>query len=148
MGYTHYWTQTRDFTLEEMGDIAASAWRIIAEADCDVCGPHGDEGTPPMLTKTTVSLNGRDEHAHETFHFEATRQEPYAGGEPGWSCCKTACKPYDVVVTACLTFLSVDYGFEVSSDGEVEDWEAGVALAEQALGRKFANPMIVNALVA
>jgi hypothetical protein len=28
----------------------------------------------------------------------------------------------------------------------MEDWEAGVALAEAALGRQFANPLIVEQL--
>jgi hypothetical protein len=49
-------------------------------------------------------------------------------------------------VVACLTFLSRDYGFEVSSDGDVADWEAGVKLAEDALARDFANPLIIKEL--
>lgn len=141
MGYTHYWTQTRDFTPEEMGDIAASVRRIITEAPCDIVGWDGEEDTPPDLTKERIAFNGRGENQHETFGFIAMR----AGD--GWVCCKTARKPYDVVVTACLTLLQANYGFEVSSDGDVEDWEAGVKLAEQALGKQFANPLIVEELI-
>jgi hypothetical protein len=51
-------------------------------------------------------------------------------------------------VVACLTFLQADYGFEVSSDGDTEDWAAGVQLAEEALGRQFANPLIVEQMLA
>lgn len=149
MGYTHYWTQTRDFTPEQMGDIAASVRRIIHYAPCDICGPHGDEGSRPDLTKECIALNGRDENSHETFYFTAKRElDGYQTPDQlGWSFCKTARKPYDVVVTACLTFLQADYGFEVSSDGDIEDWEDGVKLAETALGRSFANPLIVEALI-
>jgi hypothetical protein len=146
MGFTHYWTQTRDFTPEQMGDIAGSIRKIIREAPCDIVGFDGAEGTKPELTKEHISFNGRDENSHETFYFEATRKAAYPGGTPGWGFCKTARKPYDIVVVACLTFLAADYGFEVSSDGDMEDWEAGVALAEAALGRQFANPLIVEQL--
>jgi hypothetical protein len=162
MGYTHYWTQTRDFTPEEMGDIAASVRRIINEASgklypnnydgsgdvvLEIFGAYGTG--EPKLAKECISFNGDDRRGldHETFYFAAERTEPYPGGERGWAFCKTAQKPYDIVVTACLTFLMTDYGFEVSSDGDHDDWEAGVALAERALGRQFANPMAVDALV-
>lgn len=47
---------------------------------------------------------------------------------------------YDVVVTAALTYLAAEHGFEVSSDGEAEDWEAGRKLATLALGKAFPNP--------
>jgi hypothetical protein len=32
MGYTHYWTQTRDFDETTMGDIAGAVRRIIKTA--------------------------------------------------------------------------------------------------------------------
>lgn len=160
MGYTHYWTQTRDFTPEQMGDIVAAVRRIIKTAQkCEVsCGYGEDTVMPticgfdgtgaPTLNEEEISFNGQGpDFDHETFYFKAKRELPYPGGELGWACCKTARKPYDVVVTACLTFLQADYGFEVSSDGEMEEWEAGVALAEEALGRAFANPLIVEELI-
>lgn len=151
MGYTHYWMQTRDFTPQEMGDIAGSLRRIIVEATCDIVGPMGDEGTPPTLTEEEIAFNGRDKNSHETFGFNAKRELPYTGARAdqlGIAFCKTARKPYDIVVTACLTLLQADYGFSVWSDGDVDEWEAGVAFAEQALDRAFANPLIVEALLA
>jgi hypothetical protein len=50
-------------------------------------------------------------------------------------------------VTAILTYLAAKWGFEVSSDGDVDDWTAGVELAGEALGREFPNPLIVEQLV-
>lgn len=151
MGYTHYWTQPKDFTSQEMGDIAASIRLIIREADCDIVGPHGDEGSPPVLTKKNIAFNGRDENSHETFYLGAKRELPYDGADPerlGWTFCKTANKPYDVVVVACLTFLQQDYGFKVSSDGDIPDWDLGVELAERALGKQFANPLVIETIAA
>lgn len=162
LGYTHYWTQTRDFDETTMGDIAAAVRRIIrtAEGRCfegsypdkpvKICG-HDGSGAPE-LTKDHISFNGQGpDFDHETFYIPAKRELPYDGASPdrlGWAFCKTARKPYDVVVVACLTFLQSDYGFEVSSDGDVNEWEAGVKLAEEALGRSFANPMIVEQMLA
>jgi hypothetical protein len=165
MGYTHYWTQTRDFDETTMGDIAGAVRRIIktasgrkvenhytngGEVTLKICGYDGTGS--PTLSKTEISFNGEGPNLdHETFYFTAKRELPYEGAEAdrmGWRFCKTAHKPYDVVVTACLTFLQADYGFEVSSDGDIDDWDAGVKLAEEALGRSFANPLIVEQLVA
>lgn len=163
MGYTHYWTQTRDFNEVEMRDICSAIRRIIKtaqkrEVPCygginsedtvvpTICGFDGTGA--PTLNKDEISFNGQGpDFDHETFYFKAKRETPYPGGTLGGAFCKTARKPYDVVVTACLTFLQADYGFEVSSDGVMEDWDAGVRLAEEALGRAFANPMIVEELV-
>lgn len=164
MGYTHYWTQTRDFTADEMTDIVAAVRKIIktasgrkvdnryddsGEVTLKICGYDG-KGAPELNTDH-ISFNGEGPHLdHETFYFKARRELPYDSARDdliGWRFCKTARKPYDVVVTACLTFLQADYGFEVSSDGDVADWDAGVALAEKALDRAFANPMIVEELV-
>jgi hypothetical protein len=166
MGYTHYWTQTRDFNEQEMGDIAASVRKIITTATDGREFPNnytgegsfplvicGFDGTgEPILSKEKISFNGQGPDLdHETFYFDAKRELPYENARPdqlGWRFCKTAHKPYDAVVTACLTFLQADYGFEVSSDGDIDDWDAGVKLAEEALGRQFANPLIVEQLVA
>jgi len=166
MGYTHYWTQPRDLTPEEMGDIGASVRKIIATATdgrkvldgyrgtpgvpLQIAG--GDGEGPPQITKEVISINGKGPDLdHEAFYLPAKRELPYDGADPsrlGWAFCKTARKPYDIVVTACLTYLAAAYDFEVGSDGDVDDWDDGVKLAEEALGREFANPMITEALVA
>jgi multimeric flavodoxin WrbA len=164
MGYTHYWTQTRDFTPEQMGDIAGSIRKIIDTASgrpgvhnyddkpavpLVICG--GDGTGEPVLTKEKIAFNGQGPDLdHETFYFEAKRiKEDYQSEDQrGWAFCKTAQKPYDVVVTACLIFLAHDYGFQVSSDGDVEDWERGEKLVAEALGKEYPNPLIVEQLTA
>lgn len=157
MGYTHYWTQPRNFTPEEFLQISDAARTIIETAsgrkfpfdgsrspehELVICNMGGDRGSRPELSDKCISLNGMGpELEHETFMIEA------APGADTWTFCKTARKPYDVVVVAILTYLAADWAFAVSSDGDVDDWEAGIKLAGEALGREFPNPLIVEQLV-
>ena len=148
MGYTHYWTQTRDFNADEMQEIGAAILRIIDTSEVTIGDARG-ESLGADIVADNIMFNGWNDMAHETFCVPATRELPYDGADPdrlGWSVCKTARKPYDIVVTAALTYLANKWGFEVSSDGEIADWEAGVALAERALDTQFYNPLVVELL--
>lgn len=150
MGYTHYYTQTRDFTEAEFAQITDALKAIFAAAalkGITIADAHGGRGSLPDIDPDFVSFNGSCESSHESCVIERIRQEPYPGGELGWSCTKTARKPYDQVVTAVLTYLVNCWDYEVSSDGDVEDWEAGVTLAESALNREFYNPLIKERLM-
>lgn len=138
MGYTHYWSRNRKLSAEEMGDICSVVRKIIAEADCDIVNGHGEEDTKPKLTKEMISFNGREENGHETFLIHP---------DPGSDFCKTAYKPYDKVVVACLTLMAAKYDWSVSSDGDAPDWEEGVELLEKVTGQQFANPLIVREMV-
>jgi hypothetical protein len=53
----------------------------------------------------------------------------------GWAFCKTAYKPYDKVVVACLCYLADAGVLTASSDGGPEDWTDGLELARSALQR-------------
>jgi hypothetical protein len=154
MGYTHYWTQTRNLTEQEFGDFVGAARRIINVAEgkptntaggyhtepVHICGGNGKG--KPTLTKDELVLNGNGPDLdHETFAINRVKQTD------SWDFCKTARKPYDVVVTALLIILAHDYGFEVSSDGDAEEWEAGEKLVAEALGKEYPNPLIVKQLV-
>lgn len=150
MGYTHYWTRTRQLSKDEMLTIGAKVRMIISEAEgkptdtaggyhdepVEIAGPRGDGS--PDITKNWIGLNGAgDELSHETFAIDPS---------PGSDFCKTARKPYDVVVVACLTFLATDYGFRVSSDGDHDELQAGVDLCCKALGRDYAHPLTIEVL--
>jgi len=80
-----------------------------------------------------LSINGVQEEGHESFdireHFNQNTEGDF---------CKTAQKPYDVVVVACLATLKhyLKEGFNVSSDGDAADWADGVKLANKILGLK------------
>lgn len=74
----------------------------------------------PVITSQEIIFNGdRSEGLHhETFVFSFVNPDDQSGF------CKTARKPYDLVVCAVLISLAnrVD-GFEFSSDGDWKDWE-------------------------
>jgi len=130
MGYTHYW--------EFKGKVAPSKiengkekWELVTskvkEALKYVKGKGiriGNwDGTKeiPTITENIISFNGMGKDAHETFCI------PFK--EEGWRFCKTARKPYDLLV--CLTLLAFKEAFgddfEYTSDGitkeEYEDRE-------------------------
>lgn len=123
MGYTHYWEAEKGFNKEalraaikDMGDIVKDNKDILAGWD-----GSGD----PEVSEEVVRFNGIGSHSHETFSVE----ESWDGD---FNFCKTARKPYDKVVVACLVVLKhhLDGGVRISSDGEgAEDLAEGLRLA-------------------
>ena len=56
----------------------------------------------------------------------------------GFNCCKTGRMPYDTIVCAVLTMVKTRFpdAFTLSSDGDMEQWEAGFKLCRLATGLK------------
>jgi hypothetical protein len=99
-----------------------------------------------------VRFNGsgpNEDLGHETFYVarvfrDGYRQERRPGSGLFFQCCKTARKPYDLAVVACLTALKVRVPeVELSSDGSFEERAHGIALAESVYAL---NPAPVIAL--
>ena len=141
MGYTHYWTVDRSLTDDEMAALGADVKAIVAASSVPVAGWDGT-GSPEYGTDDPddaryvprIALNGVGSDAHESFVISQHH---------GWTFCKTAAKPYDVIVTASLLALRDRLGDAVhlSSDGDVPDWAPGRLLAEVTLGRPIAPYM-------
>jgi hypothetical protein len=129
MGYTHYWTPTKPLTSTSFARIKAAAEQIVAiaqsELEIGIGDGHGYKDTKPDFGEAHFALNGLGDDAHETFYIQ--------GDVNGFTFCKTAQKPYDVVVTAILSLCEhyTDGTFGVSSDGEPSDWKAGLKLARR-----------------
>lgn len=155
MGYTHYWTQKRDFTKAEWETICADLGGLLKFAQHERGIPLADwEGAPrtsPEISADVISFNGLGDDSHETFmvHRRRPAKESWQTAR-GSAFCKTARKPYDPVVTACLCYLSTitrqddpatgepingTEAFEVSSDGDGSDFLEGLQLARDALPR-------------
>lgn len=130
MGYTHYWRASRVDSAAyalALSDIAVMLDQVPADLiEVEALPPDG------VQFNGIAALN----LDHETFYLPA-----HAGALKSFQFCKTAQKPYDLAVTACLARLAEIPGIEVSSDGDREEWEAGVALASKLLGRVIANPI-------
>lgn len=139
MGYTHYWTQLRDLSAREWATATADIRTILKQAQLDgIELANGNGEAAPVVTVDHFDFNGVGDDAHETFYItrlKGTKVE-YKGHNPAWHFCKTRQKPYDVPVTAVLCYLATALptpAFSVSSDGDPEDWQAGLALAKKAL---------------
>jgi hypothetical protein len=130
MGYTHYFPD-----LAATPEVIADARLIIEASGITICGPSG-QGLPIMNKVEGIRLNGFKAagEAYETFHLRGTRDPKY----PGMSeFCKTENRPYDEVVTAILIAAAVrvldSMTGALRSDGEWDNWAAGVELFEKAV---------------
>lgn len=83
-----------------------------------------------------LAFNGVGDMAHETFVLAAEigSDDYFVHGEK-FSFCKTNGKPYDAVVVAMLIAMKAIAPdvFRISSDGDIDDWQPGLALLSFAL---------------
>lgn len=124
IGYTHYNRFTPTEKTPEQFKIVLDECKKIIEAhpglafgwDNEKGGFYGE----PFLTPDEIELNGHedDDLCNETFIFRPDKGHEFAF-------CKTARKPYDLVVCLILIslFKNLD-GFSFSSDGDMTDeWQ-------------------------
>jgi hypothetical protein len=73
-----------------------------------------------IFNKDEVCFNGDEKKGldHETFYCSRESDE--------WGFCKTARKPYDILVCAVLIAAHNILGYEVTSDGNLEDWRPAI----------------------
>ena len=130
MGYTHYWRPNVTADQRAWSDAMIKASEIVRHSPVPLAGPEGDG--EPELSDRGILFNGTasDGNDHEAFVLWATLAD-----HDSFVFCKTAMKPYDVVVAACLAVMDhfAPDAITVSSDGESDLWEAGVALAREVL---------------
>lgn len=137
MGYTHNWTgkpaTTKNFkvfvdTCKQLHDAlpeqSDTAGGYYSDEPIVICG---DDGTGlPEFSKEKVAFNGtaEDEMMHESFWI-------LKGGEVDF--CKTNRKPYDLLVCACLIAAKEILGYDVSSNGEEEEWQDAINLYKEII---------------
>jgi len=140
MGYTHYWTFNKGLTAHKYKKALTACRKIIRSSPVLLGNGYG-EGKPKLTNG--IMINGVGDDSHETFGLPVTPQFDSQGQCSEF--CKTAQKPYDVVVVACLCVLKHHLGhhIEVSSDGDPHEWEDGRSLASKVLGREVKIPQTV-----
>jgi hypothetical protein len=71
MGYTHYWTQTRDFTRDEWVQIREDFEALLKDVQhvqgIPLANGEGEPGTSPEILDKRIFFNGAGDDAHETF---------------------------------------------------------------------------------
>lgn len=142
MGYTHYWDQPYTISPEDWSTIKTDISAILTFAQekrrIKLGGANGEPRTAPEITDEKIWFNGvstkRRDDSHETMCIDRAPSDSF-------TFCKTAMKPYDDAVAACLCYLSsISKTHRVTSDGSGEDFITGVELARAALP-KYANQL-------
>jgi len=143
LGYTHFYTQKKNFSKKDWHSFMEFVERL-SHYKPDICGPDGTEH--PVINENDVMFNGNAAvgENHDTFHVSRIRPSiPEAmvininntavkKRYHGFRFCKTNRKPYDDSVVACLIFI-VNMNkkiMKVSSDGRVADWHNGYHLCK------------------
>lgn len=121
MGYTHYWEFHVPLKSNQWTQLTSFVKKSVDLSGLDLEVEIDDDN---------IIINGVDDLGYEDFILTKN--------EPKWDCCKTAAKPYDVVVVAILHFMETEFGEEVfrwSSDGREEDgdFDDGRTLAAIAI---------------
>lgn len=151
MGYTHYWSFKKPARKKGEAERVDKLYKK-ALLECQrVCKAYNKEaeGLDRLSGFSAhtrlgqyggLKVNGKQEMQHEDFFMHEHYRDAL---EETWTFCKTAQKPYDVVVVACLAILKYRLGdlIRVSSDGSAAEWHAGVQLARTVLNRKIPNPI-------
>jgi hypothetical protein len=129
LGFTHYWERPLELPEKEWALFTDDVRKVL-----DACarksiaiGDGMGEGRPFTVDAAEVWLNGVKANSHETFFVERVfANVPAKKSEPLFGFCKTARKPYDLAVTACLILARHHFGrhFVVTSDGSDSDWQA------------------------
>jgi len=131
MGYTHYTSRRKRLPLATF-QIASQDCRKVVEMLCQEEGIQIQFGLdapePAHFGDDCVQFNGVGDEAHETFVIEREYRIQSWTSNPkrgeGWpEFTKTARKPYDSAVCACLIVFQHHFGdwFRVSSDGDDAD---------------------------
>ncbi len=142
MGFTRYWDIKKKLDVEKFKEfsktcqLVCDAWKevlvkyYLSQGDTlenaqHKSGVSGWDGSgDPIFSETEVCFNGKSSFSedsydlsHETFSIDINRQ--------GFNFCKTARKPYDKQVEACLYLAKkfFDDSIEIRSDGDDRDSE-------------------------
>lgn len=136
MGYTHYWYRKPELDAKTFVEFSKDIARLIASAAVPVAREYDDPQTRPLVDVDEIRFNGIDGDGHETFHIGMKNGGRKQDDGTVFDFCKTARKPYDLLVTASLIAAKKHFGedIKVSSDGDDEDWEEARDLCERVLG--------------
>ena len=145
MGYTHYWKINRkkitpeefNVAVEEIKKIYANLPKRTNTAGGVYKNHHlvikGCDGTnKPIFDEWVIGFNGNRKNGtdHESFYIDIMDLNP-------WDFCKTARKPYDLLVCCSLIALAnnlPEKHFSFSSDGNPSDWKPAIDLYNEIIG--------------
>ena len=148
IGYTHYFYREPKLDKTTWNLFAGDVEKILKNADCLIASCDGKQQF--KVNMLCLDFNGVGEDAHENLYIRRVAQKNEWANEDGdgkiFECCKTAQKPYDKYVTACLIAFKYRFGdsVKISSDGSALDWEAGRKIFCNAVTHTYTNIDVVK----
>ena len=110
MGYTHYFESKTKFTTANWNKFKKEAKLVFLKYKNILANGLGEKNTSPIVTAKFISFNGIQDDSHETCFISKTNV--------GFNFCKTALKPYDVVVVEILKLAQkYNKSIALTSDG-------------------------------
>ncbi len=140
VGYTHYFYRPEKLDQSKFNQAVADCQALCKAINAPICYEYDLPNKPAAFLPTKVWFNGIGEDGHETFvieqSFTTSKYDSKNEKEQYFSCCKTARKPYDIAVVACLIIFKHYFGddFSVSSDGRKVNWKEGLEAVQKHLG--------------
>jgi len=124
MGYTHYWNRKKKLDKPTWTTFTHDLKELLDQADVPLAHyVNGASKKGYRIKPSEINFNGTGEDGHENVYIPRIRKsDAISAGDKGDMCfgfCKTAHKPYDKYVTACLLLFKMYFGkdVEISSDG-------------------------------
>ena len=139
IGYSHYFKQVREATVEEWSKIIEDTNKIIDGAGVPLWAEYTAPNSSPTVNEKEIVFNGCGDDGHETFFLQREKYNEF-------NFCKTARKPYDVVV--CAILIAAEHhapgAWDIGSDGDYsgegcDEWGPALKLANRLLGEKVIN---------
>lgn len=138
MGYTHYFPNKKRVTREVWAEVTNAFTKAFnsfpkttPSGESLVLQYEYDENSPVVIDKEMIRFNGAGDDGHETFLLPRVVKKV----EPRFLFCKTNRKPYDFAVCSALILADrfAPGCYEISSDGEAEDWMPALEYLRSAL---------------
>lgn len=150
MGYTHYWDVKRPIGKRAWDMICRDARQLFHATDIPLVGYEEEPASDPVVTRDMIRFNGVGDDEYESFVLVPDHDEsPF---------CKTARKPYDLIVCAVLIVADhhAPFSIEVTSDGGMEgtvddyagphdsEWDDALAFVHKVLGTQYKLPRLIT----
>ena len=130
MGYTHYWRRNTVLPVALFGKFVVDCVKLSEHLPEGIKLGNGLGEGSPVFNSNEVIFNGAEPESYETFHlpkvFKPEKWETPNNGKY-FSFCKTARRPYDIMVAGCLFAAQHIFGdrFIFSSDGDEGELQEG-----------------------
>lgn len=132
MGYTHYFRLNSTLDKETINKICNDTEKLLENLSSIVCFDPDEENSQPKIDSENgvLMFNGKGSDCYEDFHLDMKRT--------GFNFCKTNYKPYDLAVCGTLLILAEHAldSIELSSDGDIEDYNNAIILYKQIFNKE------------